>query len=105
MKKKILLYSLVAVGLLAFLTMISTSKVSASDEESVVTYGPNHTVEREADMVEVMESKDFEAWKELMTEDGRSPGVLEKLILRTNLRNLLKHFYLQKKVKQMKQVL
>ncbi len=96
MKKNILLYSLVAVGLLAFLSMISTSKVSVSDEESVFTYGPNHTVEREAEMVEVMESKDFEAWKALMTEDGRNPGVLRKIDTQEKFEKFAEAFLLTK---------
>jgi hypothetical protein len=41
--------------------------------------GPNHTEEREADMEKVMSNKDFATWKKLMTEDGRSPGVLTKI--------------------------
>lgn len=38
--------------------------------------GPNHTAEREVAMDQVMTAKDYEGWKKLMTEDGRTPGVL-----------------------------
>jgi hypothetical protein len=41
--------------------------------------GPNHTEERELLMEQVIENKDYEGWKELMTEDGSSPGVLRKI--------------------------
>ena len=43
------------------------------------TYGPNHTEEREASMETVMAEKDYDGWVSLMTEDGRSPGVLKKI--------------------------
>lgn len=43
------------------------------------TYGPNHTEEREANMATVMAEKDYEGWVSLMTEDGRNPGVLNKV--------------------------
>lgn len=41
--------------------------------------GPNHTPEREAAMEQVMTEVDYNAWKSLMTEDGRTPGVLRKI--------------------------
>jgi len=41
--------------------------------------GPNHTEEREAKMQKVMEEKDYDGWKALMTEDGRELGVLRKV--------------------------
>lgn len=75
MSKKILLLGVLA---LSVLTVFGVSKVSAyrGDYSAV---GPNHTEEREADMEKVMEQKDYDGWKELMTEDGRTPGVLNKV--------------------------
>jgi hypothetical protein len=38
--------------------------------------GPNYTPAREAAMETALKAKDFTAWKKLMVEDGRQPGVL-----------------------------
>lgn len=39
--------------------------------------GPNYTAERHEAMTKAFESKDFEAWKKLMTETGRGGRMLE----------------------------
>ena len=41
--------------------------------------GPNHTEEREARMIQAFEKGSYEEWEAIMTEDGRSPGVLNKV--------------------------
>ena len=38
--------------------------------------GPNYTPAREVAMEKAFKAKDFAAWKKLMTENGRQPGVL-----------------------------
>ncbi len=75
MSKKNLLLGVLA---LSVLTVFGVSQVSAyrGDYSAV---GPNHTEERGADMEKVMEQKDYEGWKKLMTEDGRTRGVLNKI--------------------------
>jgi len=75
MNKKILLLGVLALGVL---TVFGVSNVSAyrGDYSAV---GPNHTEEREADIAKVMKERDYEGWKELMTENGRTPGVLNKV--------------------------
>ena len=75
MNKKILGVVGLAVGVL---TVLGLSQVSAYRGD-YTQVGPNHTEEREAAMTKVMEEKDFESWKALMTEDGRTPGVLRKI--------------------------
>jgi len=77
MKYKLLVLGVVgiaSVGILGFLA--SDASAYRGDYTQV---GPNHTEERHAQMQEVMETKDYEAWKEMMTEDGRTPGVLRKI--------------------------
>lgn len=75
MKKTVL-----ALGALA---VVAVSLFAANGMESVSAYrgdytkvGPNHTEEREDAMEKAMKAKDFAAWKKLMTENGRTPGVL-----------------------------
>lgn len=77
MKYKLLVLGVVgiaSVGILGFLA--SDASAYRGDYTQV---GPNYTEERHAQMQEVMETKDYEAWKEMMTEDGRTPGVLRKI--------------------------
>lgn len=75
MNKKILL-----LGVLVFsvFSIFGISRVSAYRGDYTV-FGPNHTEERELEMAKVMEEKDYDGWKTLMTEDGREPGVLRKV--------------------------
>ena len=75
MNKKIIGVVGLVVGVL---TVLGLSQVSAYRGD-YTQVGPNHTEEREAAMTKVMEEKDFESWKALMTEDGRTPGVLRKI--------------------------
>lgn len=73
-KKILILTGLAVVGLLTL--GLSSASAYRGDYSKV---GPNHTEEREAAMVKVMEEKDYEGWKTLMTENGRNPGVLSKV--------------------------
>jgi len=66
--------SVASVGVLAF---FATGVEAYRGDYTQV--GPNYTEERHTQMEEIMDSKDYEAWKELMTEDGRTPGVLNKV--------------------------
>ena len=75
MNKKTLLVAVLAMGVLG---TVGISQVSAYRGD-YTEVGPNHTEEREDAMVKVMAEKDYEGWKELMTEDGRTPGVLRKV--------------------------
>jgi len=58
--------------------LLMSSGVSAYQGD-MTKVGPNHTEEREAAIEAAMTNKDFAAWKTLMTEDGRTPGVLRKI--------------------------
>ncbi len=75
-------YKLLALGLLGFASL-SVLGLFASDADAYrgdyTQVGPNYTEERHVQMEEVMESGGYEAWKDLMTEDGRNPGVLRKI--------------------------
>jgi len=75
MNKKTLLVAVLAMGVLGTLGISQVSAYRGDYTE----VGPNHTEEREDAMVKVMAEKDYEGWKELMTEDGRTPGVLRKV--------------------------
>lgn len=75
MNKKTLLVAVLAIGVLG---VLGISQVSAYKDD-YTEVGPNHTQEREDAMAKVMAEKDYEGWKELMTEDGRTPGVLRKV--------------------------
>lgn len=75
MNKKTLLVAVLAMGVLG---TVGISQVSAYRGD-YTEVGPNHTQEREDAMVKVMAEKDYEGWKELMTGDGRKPGVLRKV--------------------------
>ena len=75
MNKKVL----VVVGLAVFgLTLFGLTRAFAYRGD-YTKVGPNHTQEREAQMQKIMEEKNYEAWKSLMTQDGRQPGVVRKV--------------------------
>lgn len=75
MSKKILTIGILSLGIVS---IFGVSQAFAYRGDATVV-GPNHTEEREVAMEQVMTEKDYEAWKELMTEDGRTPGVLTKV--------------------------
>jgi len=75
MKNKVLLVAILAIGVLGTLGL---SQVSAYRGD-YTDVGPYHTEERETAMEKVMRERDYEGWKTLMTEDGRTPGVLRKV--------------------------
>jgi len=65
------LAALVAAGLL-----LSAGVVGATDVPSP-GYGPYHSDERHELMEKAFEENDYEAWKALMTENGRRPRVVD----------------------------
>ena len=75
MSKKLLTIGILSLGIMS---VFGVSQALAYRGDATVV-GPNHTEEREVAMEQVMADKDYEAWKELMTEDGRTPGVLNKV--------------------------
>lgn len=77
MKYKLLVLGVVGIASASILGFLASDASAYRGDYTQV--GPNHTEERHAQMQEVMESKDYEAWKEMMTEDGRTPGVLRKI--------------------------
>lgn len=70
---KILIGAIAVVAVSGTLVMLPKA-VAYQGNPSVV--GPNHTVEREAVLTQIMSKRDFAAWKAFMTESGRKPGVL-----------------------------
>lgn len=75
MNKKVL----AVVGLAVFgLALFGLTKASAYRGD-YTKVGPNHTDARESQMQKIMEERDYEAWKVLMTQDGRQPGVVRKI--------------------------
>ncbi|MHC1716361.1 MAG: hypothetical protein AB9915_00490 [Candidatus Dojkabacteria bacterium] len=75
MNKKILAVGILALGVIA---SFGISKVYAYRGDANVV-GPYHTEERQIEMEKVMAEKDYEGWKEIMTEGDRQPGVLNKV--------------------------
>jgi hypothetical protein len=77
MKNKVIVLGtlmLAVLGVIAF-----TTKQTDAYRGDPSQVGPNHTEEREAQMEVVFENLDYDGWVEIMTEDGRSPGVLNKV--------------------------
>ncbi|MBP9758568.1 hypothetical protein KBD45_02640 [Candidatus Dojkabacteria bacterium] len=69
-----------SMGLVTFSVFVGLGLQNAFAYKGDATkVGPYHTEEREVAMDKVMVEKDFEGWKNLMTEDGRNPGVLIKI--------------------------
>lgn len=79
MNSKILVAGAVAITVLAGLGLVATQQDVYAYQGNYSAEGPNHTEEREDAMEKVMADKNYTAWKTLMTEDGRTPGVLRKI--------------------------
>lgn len=77
MNKKLLVIGVLVIGAFALLTQIP-SKAEAYQGD-YIQVGPYHTQEREDAMEKIMKAKDYEGWKKLMSENGRTPGVLRKV--------------------------
>lgn len=77
MNNKLLAVGVLAIGAFTLLTQLPNKALAYQGDYTVT--GPNHTEVREEAMEKVMASKDYEAWKKLMSEDGRTPGVLRKV--------------------------
>ncbi len=77
MKNKLIVLGTLAVALLGVIAF--TTRQTDAYRGDITQVGPNHTEEREAEMEKVMESKDYDAWVALMTQDGRTPGVVNKI--------------------------
>lgn len=70
MKKSILaMVSIMAIGLLALGAFAYRGDYSAK--------GPNYSEERHELMEQAFDNMDYHAWKELMTQDGRHPRVVD----------------------------
>lgn len=76
MSKKFLMLLALTVGIL---TIVGVTQSIAYQGNFGTTYGPNHTEERGLAIESVMEEKNYEGWVSIMTEDGRHPGVLNKI--------------------------
>ena len=83
MKNTVLAIGVLAVALLGVIAF--TTKETDAYQGDYTQVGPNHTQEREAEMEKIFESKDYEAWVEIMTQDGRKPGVLNKIVCRISI--------------------
>jgi len=77
MKTNIATFAVLAVASLGLFAVANTQVLAYQGDYTKT--GPNHTEEREAAMETVMTTNNYEAWKTLMTEDGRTPGVLKKI--------------------------
>lgn len=75
MSKKFLTLLALVVGIT---TTIGVTQAIAY-QGNLRTFGHSHTEERETAMETIMADKDYEGWVALMTEDGRNPGVLNKI--------------------------
>ena len=70
MGKKIL-----TVGALLLVGLLATSAVMAYQGDPSVK-GPNFSEERHAAMQDAIDNSDYQAWYDLMTEDGRNPRIV-----------------------------
>jgi hypothetical protein len=77
MKTKIVTLSVLALATLGLFAVANTQVYAYQGDYT--KSGPDHTEEREAAMEKVMTTNDYEGWKNLMTEDGKTPGVLRKI--------------------------
>jgi len=77
MKTNITTFVVLAVASVGLFAVANTQVLAYQGDYSKTS--PNHTEEREVAMEKVMTTNDYEAWKKLMTEDGRTPGVLRKI--------------------------
>ena len=66
-------------GLFAFLVvgMVFSAGVVSAYRGDYSAKGPNYNEERHVAMQNAFDSLDYDAWKELMTEDGRHPRVVD----------------------------
>lgn len=69
---KLILYSALVAGTVGMLALGANTAFAGT-----TSYGPNHTEEREAAIDTALKNQDVNAWKEIMTENGRSPRVVE----------------------------
>lgn len=77
MNKKLIVAGVLAISAFALLVQIPSKVMAYQGDYSAV--GPYHTEAREDAMEKIMKTKDFAAWKKLMSENGRTPGVLRKI--------------------------
>lgn len=77
MKTKLIVLGTLAIALLGVIAF--TTKGADAYRGDYTQVGPNHTEEREVEMEKIFETKDYDAWVELMTQDGRRPGVVDKI--------------------------
>ena len=64
-----------AVGV-AVIGLVALTPAALAYRGDMTKTGPNHTEARETAMEQVMAKNNFAEWKKLMTENGRTPGVL-----------------------------
>lgn len=61
---------IISFGLMALTLLISNSVFAYQGDPAI--QGPNYSEERHNSMVEAFKNKDYEAWKDIMSERGRS---------------------------------
>lgn len=81
MKNKLIALGILSVAILGVVAF--GTKDADAYRGDYTQVGPNHTEERQARMIEIFENEDstqaYEDWKAFMQEDGRTPGVLNKV--------------------------
>ncbi len=79
MKSKLIVLGTLAVALLGVIAF--TTKQADAYRGDYTQVGPNHTQEREAEMDAIFADPEnsYDEWVDLMKEDGRTPGVLDKI--------------------------
>ena len=83
MRNKTIILGTLLVALLGVIAF--TTKQADAYRGDYTQVGPNHTEEREARMIEIFDAVDedvdqaYEEWVAFMTEDDRTPGVLNKI--------------------------
>ena len=79
MKSKLIALGALVVALLGVIAF--TTKQVDAYRGDYTQVGPNHTEEREAEMDAIFANPEssYDEWVALMTEDGRKPGVVDKI--------------------------
>jgi len=79
MKSKLIVLGTLAVALLGVIAF--TTKQADAYRGDYTQVGPNHTEERKAKMDAIFANPEnsYNEWVDLMTEGGRTPGVVDKI--------------------------
>ncbi len=74
--KKIFGYGLMFIALIGMIFSVSSVFAYKADPSKT---GPNYSPERHDAMLKAFENRDYDSWYELMTKNGTTPGILNRI--------------------------